>query len=110
RAAAQARVHGASRQDPLGEHADGRARQYQEQPPGLGPAAEVMAAEDVDDDPGEQVYPEQPDEEEHHGQEGVEQRVTGHLPALRRGGNGTPLNLVIKMSPAGESIRLTRDG
>src|SRR5437773_2957438 len=78
-AAAQPLVHLAAPHDHVREHADEREHQDQDQPPGLGPAAEVTAAEDVDDDPDEQVHPDQPDEEEHHGQERVEQRVPGHL-------------------------------
>jgi hypothetical protein len=55
--------------------ADQRQQHDQQDPAGLGPAAEVPVAQDIHDDPHHQEEPEQPEEEPQHGQEYVKQRI-----------------------------------
>src|SRR5262249_27033535 len=61
------------------EDANDRQDNHADQPAGLGPATEVIAAEDVHDDPEHQHEPQDPAEEVHHRQEYVHERISGHF-------------------------------
>src|SRR5690606_32247370 len=77
-------AHPLSAGDQVHENAQQRQHDDEDRPSGLGPAAQRVIAEDIDDDPEEQHQPENPEKEPHHREEDVEQRIVIHQSSLLR--------------------------
>src|SRR5215472_525780 len=68
-------LHRAAPGDQVNQDTEERQDDDEDEPEGLGPSAQVLAAENVEDNPEEQEDPQHPEEEPQHRQECVEKRV-----------------------------------
>jgi hypothetical protein len=68
-------VHRAAAGDQVDQHADERDEQHEQEPSGLGPAGQVMTAEDVDKHHDQDPDPDHPQKENEHRPEKVQQRI-----------------------------------
>ncbi len=68
-------MHLAAADDQVRQHPDQREEQDEHEPQGLGPAGQVMAAEDVDDDGDQDPEPDHPQEDHEDRPEHVQYRV-----------------------------------